>query len=116
MVHCVLCAVKLIPLIRNFPLFQKNRFWCVEPVRLNKVAILRLKELSKSGAAGGGVKREVKKSKKRDTLVKAIITTENQVDSSAPLSRFLRNSGRSSNMPSQLSRVLVIVTSTKRSF
>lgn len=89
----MLCAVKLIALIRNFPLFQKSRFWCVEPVRLNKVAILRLQELSKSGAGGGGVEKEVKKSEKRTILVKAIITTENQVDLSVCLYRFVHNSG-----------------------
>jgi hypothetical protein len=77
--------VKLVPLIRNFPLFQKNRLCCFELVGLNKVAILRLQELSRGGAVGGGVKKEVKKSKKREILVKAVITTENQVDSSLRL-------------------------------
>lgn len=79
------CAVKIIPLIRNFPLFQKSVFECCEPLKLNKVAILRLQALSKSEVVGVGVKREVKKSKKRERSVKPIITTENQVDSAVRL-------------------------------
>ena len=46
-----------------------------------------LQALSKSEVVGVGVKKEVKKSKKRALFIKPVITTENQVESAVRLYR-----------------------------
>ena len=60
---------------------------CLSALPFNKGEILRLQALSKSEVVGVGVKKEVKKSKKRALFIKPVITTENQVESAVRLYR-----------------------------